>query len=140
MNQEALKFVLSPEDVTDDLIIRKCKNPRDAVKLCRDCSPLSDDEIRAAIEHETGRLLDKGHFSQMINGQGGRNFPPELMTVFEDVCGNWIITRYFALYRNCELKPKKEALELELENAQKEADEYRKKYEYAIEALRAVKG
>lgn len=113
--QAKIDFTIRPEDVTDELILKRCKNLRDAIKLCRDCSPLSDDEILYEIEKKTGRKLQKSHFSEAINGWSGRNFPPELIQTLEDVCGNWIPTRYMALSRNQELRPKKEAWELENE-------------------------
>lgn len=115
MQQPKIDFNLKAEDVTDELILKRCKNLKDAIKLCRDCSPLSDDEILFEIEKRTSRKIQKSHFSEALNGTNGRNFPPELIQTLEDICDNWIPTRYMALSRNQELKPKKEAWEIENE-------------------------
>ena len=111
--QARINFTLKPEDVTDELILRRCRNLKDAVRLCRDCSPLSDDEILLAIEKRTSRKIQKSHFSESLNNHDGRNFPPDLIQILEDVCENLIPTRYMALSRNQELRPKKEAWEQE---------------------------
>lgn len=122
-------FHVRVEDITDDLILRRCRNLRDAVRLCRDCSPLSDDEILYELEKRTGRKLQKSHFSEALNGMNNRNFPLELIQELENICGNIIPTRYMALSRNFELKPKKEAWELENERLRKLLEEKEKELE-----------
>ncbi len=112
MKQDALSFRLNPEDVSDDLILKRCKNLRHAVKLCRDCSPLGDDEIVFRLDADHGVKIQRSHLVEALNG-GQRNFPLEGIQALEDLCGNTIPTRYLALSRNCELRPRKEALELE---------------------------
>lgn len=113
--QAKLEFVVKPEDVTDELILKRCKSPQDAIKLCRDCSPLADKEILAEIAHRSGdKEVEKSHFSEWMSG--ARNFPPKYIQLLEDICGNWIPTRYMALSRNQELRPKREAWELENES------------------------
>lgn len=139
MTQQGLKYHLDADDVTDELIQRRCRSLRGAIRLCRDCSPLTDKEIIDEIHKRTGYEYQQSHFTEALNG-GKKNFDPDHISVLEEICSNWIPTRYMALSKNCELKRKKTALELELEARTAEADEYRKKYEYAIEALRAVKG
>ena len=118
--QPKIDFSVKPEDVTDELILKRCKHPGDAIRLCRDCSPLSDDEIIFEIEKRTGRKIQKSHFSEALNGH--RNFWPRLIPVLEDICDNWIPTRYMALSRNQELKPKKEAWEIENEKLKGEIE------------------
>lgn len=111
--QSKMDFTVKPEDVTDDLILKRCRSFRDALKLCRDCSPLVDKEILDEIEKRASRKMDKSHFSEALSGSNNRNFPPEMVQTLEDVCGNLIPTRYLAITRNFELRPKKEALEIE---------------------------
>lgn len=139
MIQQTLKYYLGADDVTDDLIQKRCRSLRNAIRLCRDCSPLTDKEIIDELHKRTGYEYQQSHFTEALNG-GKKNFDPDHIPVLEDICSNWIPTRYLALHRNCELKRKKEALEIELDHEREEKEEYRKKYEYAIEALRAVKG
>lgn len=114
--QEKLDFITKAEDVTDDLIMRRCKNLDDAINLCRSCSPLNDKQIIEQIGKLSGdNEMQKSHFSEAMNGCG-RNFPPRYIKYLEDICFNWIPTRYMALSRHQELKPKKEAWELENEH------------------------
>lgn len=70
-----------------------------------------DKEIIDGIKKRTGHEFQKSHFSETINGT--RSFPPRYIQVLEDVCENLIPTRYMALSRNQELRPKKEAWQLE---------------------------
>lgn len=111
--QPKLDFTAKPEDVTDDLIVKRCRTLRDALKLCRDCSPMVDKEILDEIEKRTGRKIDKSHFSEALTPGHLRSFPTELIQVLEDICSNLIPTRYMALSRNFDLKQKREALEIE---------------------------
>jgi hypothetical protein len=138
MTQQPLRYYLNSEDVTDDLIMKRCKSLGNAVRLCRDCSPLTDKEIIDAISERTGYEYQLSHFSEALNG-GKKNFAPDHIPVLEDVCSNWIPTRYMALSRNCELKRKKEALEIELDAVRTERDELQKRYDITIEAFKAVK-
>lgn len=124
--QEKLTFIVKAEDVTDDLILKRCNTFKDALKLCRDCSPLSDDEILFELEKRAGRKIQRSHFSESLSSHGDRNFPPEIIQTLEDICENLIPTRFMALSRNQELRPKKEALELENEMLR---DELKKKTE-----------
>lgn len=114
MSDKASLFTITPDDVTDDLILRRCKNFRDAIRLCRDCSPLTDKEIVDEFEKRGGKKMQRPHFVDALNG-GIHNVPPENIPLLEDICENWIPTRYMALSRNQELRPKKEAWELENE-------------------------
>ncbi len=136
--QEPLKYHLNAEDVTDDLIMKRCKTTRQAIRLCRDCSPLTDKEIINELHKRTGYEYQQSHFTEALNG-GNKNFNPDHIPALEDICSNWIPTRFMALYRNCELKRKKEALEIELEKERADKEEYKKKYEYAIQALKEIK-
>lgn len=136
--QADLDFTIKIDDVTDELISKRCKTLKDAIKLCRDCCPLSDDEILYEIEKRTGRKIQKSHFSESLS-DSNRNFPPELIQTLEDICENWIPTRFMALSRNQELKPKKELLELELEKEKSEKEELKKKLEYFEELISKVK-
>ncbi|MCE5208981.1 MAG: hypothetical protein LLG42_11815 [Chloroflexi bacterium] len=137
MAQEALNFVVDPDDVTDELIVRKCKSLRNALRLCRDCSPLTDKEIINEIKRRTNYEYQQSHFTEGLNG-GRKNIDPDHIAVLEDICFNWIPTRYMALSRNCELRPKKEAYEIALERERAEREKIQLKYETLMEAI-AVK-
>jgi hypothetical protein len=113
MMQSSMDFTVKPEDVTDELILKRCRSFRDALKLCRDCSPLVDKEILDEIDRRAARKMDKSHFSESLSGSHNRNFPPELVQILEDVCGNLVPTRYLALTRNFDLRIKRDALEIE---------------------------
>jgi hypothetical protein len=128
MNQESLQFVLNPEDVTDSLITKKCKTLRNALRLCRDCCPLTDKEIIEELRKKTGYEYQQSHFTEALNG-GHKNFDPDHVRPFEDVCSNWIPTRYLVLSRGCEMKPKKEALELKVEALEKQLEQERVQHE-----------
>lgn len=135
MEEQVLNFSVNASDVTDELILKRCKSLKDAIRLCRDCSPLSDDEILYQIEKRTGKKLQKSHFTECLN-TGNRNFPPELIQVLEDICDNWIPTRYMALSRKQDLKPKKEALELEVEKLKEELEKERFKLQAISDFLK----
>lgn len=127
---------MNPADVTDELILRRCRRLRDALKLCRDCSPLDDKEIIHLIKIRTGYEFQKSHFSECVNGIGNRNFPLDLIAVLEDICGNLIPTRYMALARNCELRTRKQALEIENEQLRAELAEAKKEMQVITKFLR----
>ncbi len=135
--QNRLNFVVKPDDVTDDLILKRCKNLKDALKLCRDCSPLSDKEIIYEIETRSGKKIQKSHFSEALNG-GDRNFPPDLIQIFEDICENLIPTRFMALSRNQLLRPRREAWELENERLRAEIENERLEREAIKSFLRDI--
>ncbi|MHB8110528.1 MAG: hypothetical protein ACYDHW_10910 [Syntrophorhabdaceae bacterium] len=116
-------------------VIKSCPTFNAALKLCKEISGYTDDQI----------CLHMGwtapNFSLIWNTNGNkRHFPENDLQKYMDLCGNKVPLIWLSLKCGYTLTPLKTELELELENAQKEADEYRKKYEYAIEALRAVKG
>lgn len=134
--QEKLTFIVNAEDVTDDLILKRCKTFKDALKLCRDCSPLGDDEILFELEKRAGRKIQRSHFSESLSSHGDRNFPPELIQTLEDICENLIPTRFMALSRNQELRPMKEALELENEALRGELKKKTEEFEAIKEFLR----
>lgn len=133
--QRQIDFVLKLSDVTDELILKRCCNLKDAIRLCRDCSPLSDDEILFEIEKRTGRKMQRSHFSEALSNSN-RNFPPDLVQVLEDICENWIPTRFMALSRKQELRPKKEALELEIDRLKEELDKEQLKNQAIHEFLK----
>jgi hypothetical protein len=120
MKQEALQLVVNPDDVTDRLILQKCRNLRHALKLCRDCSPLSDEEIIVELE-KRGKKMQRSHFIESLNS-GPRNYPPDAIQDLEDICHNLIPTRFLALSRNCELRPKREAWEIENDRLREEIE------------------
>jgi hypothetical protein len=135
MHQEALNFVLNSEDVADDLILRRCKSVRDSLKLCRDCCPLTDKEIIHQLKIRTKYEYQQSHFTEALNG-GRKNFDPDHIPHLEDICGNWIPTRYMNLRRHHVMKPRKEAYEILLENKDKECERLRLQNETLLEALR----
>lgn len=137
-DQLVMDFTVNEEDVTDELILKRCKTLKDALRFCRECSPLSDDEILWELEKRTGRKMQRSHFIESLH-DGKRNFPPELIQSLEDICGNWIPTRYMALSRNQELKPKKEALELENEQLRAELEEARKEMEVIKRFIKEIR-
>jgi hypothetical protein len=137
MNQEALKFVINPADVTDELIIRKCKTLRNALRLCRDCSPLTDKEIIDELKKRTGYEYQQSHFSEGLNG-GRKNIDPDHIPILEDICSNWIPTRYIAISRNCELRPRKEAWEIENDQLRSELQQERIQHEAIKSFLKEI--
>lgn len=136
MMQARIDFTVKADDVTDHLIIQRCRSVSDSIKLCRDCSPLSDDEIidRLVICSGREKTIQNSHFSEMLSGK--RAFPQDCIPHLEDICGNIIPTRYLALIRNQELKPRKEAWELEIEQLKKELEMERFRNEAIQDFLR----
>lgn len=123
VNQERIDFTVRIDSVTDELIIRRCCSLTDAIRLCRECSADKDEFIIDEVCKLSGRekTILPSHFSEMMAGR--RAFPPDLIQPLEDVCSNYIPTRYMALTRNQELKPKRQAWELKAEAEKKRADE-----------------
>lgn len=134
MTQEGLQFHLNTDDVTDELIIRRCKSYRNALRLCRDCSPLTDKEIIHEIKKRTGYEYQQSHFTEGLNG-GRKNIDPDHIPILEDICSNWIPTRYLVLSRNCMMKPRKEALEIALERKMEECERLKLQRDTLLEAM-----
>ncbi len=139
MKQEELKYWLDPNDITDEMILKRCRCPRDAIRLTRDCSPLTDKEIIAYIKKRTQYEYQQSHFTEALSVGGRKNFDPDHVPILEEACENRIYTRYVALSRNCILKPRKDAYELALEAATAKYDQLNTKYEALLEAI-SVKG
>jgi hypothetical protein len=131
---EQLRLLLRDQrrEVSLDVIM-SCIKFTDALELCKSISGLEDKQIAMTLE------IDTGHWSLIFNRNGNkRNFPQNKLIEFMEVCGNKIPLIWLALQCGYTLQPLKSELEIELDRERAEKEEYRKKYEYAIETLKAV--
>jgi len=76
-------------------LVSQCQNYRDAVRVCIQLSPFSQDQI-------AGRLgMAKGSFNLILNRGGSekrkRYLDPDLFEAIETICGNRAITQYFEM-------------------------------------------
>jgi hypothetical protein len=137
--QGELKYSLTAEDISDEMILKRCgTSTRKALRLCVDCSPKDDKEIIAELKQKTGYEYQLSHFSEGLNG-GKKNIDPDHIPVIEEICGNWIPTRFLVITKQHEMKPKKAALELENERLRKALDDERKRNETIVEFLKGIR-
>lgn len=129
---EQLQLLLRDKkrEVSVDIIIA-CKNFLEAVKLSKSISGYEDKQVAGTLG------IDAGQWSRILSGDA--NFPLNKLIDFMELCENKIPLIWLALQCGYTLSPLKTELEIELERERQEKDEYRKKYEYAIEALKAVR-
>lgn len=129
---EQLKLLLRDQqrEVNID-VIKACKTFKDALKLCKSITGLDDKQICLALD------IDPGHWSKIFTNGG--HFPENKLVDFMELCGNKIPLIWLSYTCGYTLAPLKSELEMELERERQEKEEFKKKYEYAIEALRAVK-
>lgn len=131
---EQLRLLLRDQkkEVSFD-IIDSCKTFIDALDLCKSISGLEDKQIYMALN------IDKGHWSLIYTkGSNKRNFPENKLIEFMDICGNRVPLIWLARKCGYTLQPLRTELEIELEHERAEKEEFRKKYEQAIEVMRAV--
>lgn len=76
-------------------LVAMCQNYRDAVRLCIQLSPYSQDQIACRLG------MAKGSFNLILNRGGTekrkRYLDPDLFEAIEDICGNRAITQYFEM-------------------------------------------
>lgn len=107
--------------VTDEEILRRCSHFKDALRLCKELSPLNDQQLADVLD------LDPAQWSRIWSDRG--HFPDEKIERFMEVCENAVPVRYLALKQGCELKPMKSTLELENENLRRALEEKEKELE-----------
>jgi len=91
-------------DVSDQIIILK-QNFKDALKLTKDISGLTDLQLCQELD------IDPGHWSRIWNGRG--HFPDEKIVDFMNLCDSIVPLRWLALKYGYELRPMKSKLEAE---------------------------
>jgi transcriptional regulator with XRE-family HTH domain len=91
-------------DVSDQIIILK-QNFKDALKLTKDISGLTDLQLCQELD------IDPGHWSRIWNGRG--HFPDEKIVDFMNLCDSIVPLRWLALKYGFELRPMKSKLEAE---------------------------
>ena len=129
--------MIAEQEITDDLILRRCRSVRNALRMCVDCSPYEEKEIIARLAELTGYEYQLSHFSEALNG-GKKNLDPNHIPVLEKICGNWIPTRYLVITKGNEMKPKKAALEIENERLREELDREREKNRVIAEFMKEI--
>lgn len=136
--QEELSFKVRPEDITDNYILSKCKNFRDALILCVECSDKDPKQIISELKKLNGYEMDESTFSKCLsrNTSQPRNFPSELVEALEDIAGNLIPTRFKALHRHFNLTPMKNRYELMIESLIEENKNLKNKVEVINDFLK----
>lgn len=94
-------------DISDALILKKCKDFRAAIRFCVDNAPVDESVICAELE------IDPGHWTRIKKGDA--HFPDHKMMDLIDICGNEIPLRWLALSRGYGLVRLKSQVEMELE-------------------------
>lgn len=102
--QRSLLLRLHSKDVSDQIIIMK-NNFKDALKLTKDISGLTDLQLCQELD------IDPGHWSRIWNGKG--HFPDEKIIDFMNLCDSIVPLRWLALKYGYELRPMKSKLEAE---------------------------
>lgn len=118
---EQRSLVLSTKNsktVTDEEILRRCLHFKDALRLCKELSPLNDQQLADNLD------LDPAQWSRIWSDRG--HFPDEKIERFMALCENIVPARYLALKQGFELKPLKSTLEMENESLRKALEEKEK--------------
>jgi hypothetical protein len=111
-------------------VIESCATFLDAIKLSLSISGLEGKQI-------SGHLgIDPGQWSRVLTGDA--NFPLKKLMEFMELCGNKIPLIWMAVKCGYTLSPLKSELEMELATVRAEKEELKKKYDTAIEVLKAV--
>ena len=130
MMQKKLLFRDQKDDVSDE-VLGKMSYFKDALKLCKDVSGLTDLQICQELD------IDPGHFSRIWSDSA--HFPSNKIIDFLKLCQNLIPLRWLAMQFGLEVKPLKSTLEIELDTARAEKEELTKKLQYFEELIQKVK-
>lgn len=93
-------------DVSDAVLLR-INDIREVIKLCISVSGLLDKQIYAGLD------LEKAQFSRMVHGNS--YFPAVKLQKLQEVCGNNLIQRWWALKTGFNLEPMLSTVEAENE-------------------------
>lgn len=110
---ETMEMVLRTDqkDVSDD-IVQKCITFKDALKLSKEISGLSEKTFCSALN------IDAGQWSRIWSG--GAHFPDDKLPAFMKLCGNIIPLRWLSMEFNLGLHVLKSELERENEKLRSE--------------------
>ena len=128
--QKELLFRQEKEDVSDN-ILTKLSSFKDALKLCKEVSGLTDLQICQELD------IDPGHFSRIWSDNA--HFPDNKFIDFITLCKNLIPIRWSALKFGMQIKPLKSTLEVELEEERTKREEAEKKLAYFEELIQKVR-
>ena len=101
-------------DVSDD-VIEKCITAKDALKLSKEVSGLSDKVFCQELQ------IDAGQWSRVWSAQA--HFPEDKLIPFIKLCNNLIFLRWLALEFNMGLHVLKSELQRENEHLRKENEQ-----------------
>jgi len=102
--QKSLLLRTPNKDITDHVIAKKA-NFKEALKLSKDVSGLTELQFCQELE------IDPGHWSRIWSGKG--HFPDEKIIDFMNLCDNIVPLRWLALQYGYELRPVRTRLEAE---------------------------
>lgn len=118
-------------DVSDE-VIGKCVTFKDALKLAKQVSGLSDKVFCQEL------VIDPGTWSRIWGGTA--HFPDdEKLGKFIRLCGNLIPLRWLAHHFGHGLLPLQSAVEIENDQLRKDLDEERKKNKIITEFMKTIK-
>lgn len=128
-----------PEDATDQEILIRCNNFRDALRLAKEKSGKSEQLIAFELD-ECGHKIDQSTLSLSLSQTPSqkKNFPSEALFEYMHIT-NEIPLRWLALKCGYGLVRLRSSLEVELEKEKAEKEELRKKLEYFEELIQKVK-
>lgn len=106
MENAELLLPKARQEVSDEVIAR-IPDFRGALRLCKEISGLTDQQIAAELK------IEAAQWSRIWTAQA--HFPPEKIPQLMDLCGNWVPLRWLATYYGQDIRPKKTTLERELE-------------------------
>lgn len=117
MNQSLAMLAAHPKPRMLDMeVIKACEHRLDAIRVCVQCSRLSNETICGMLG------LDNGHFTRMM--QGRAHFPDAKANLLMEVCGNYAPLQYEAWSNGFELiEQSKDARIKELESLLKQLKE-----------------
>ncbi len=99
-----LMLVNAKQDLSDEIIAR-ISDFKAALKICKEISGLTDQQICAELK------IEPAQWSRIWSGQA--HFPSEKIPCLMDLCGNWVPLRWLAMHYGQELRPTKTTLERE---------------------------
>ena len=106
MTQRELILKVNQKDVSDE-VITKCHSYKEALKLCKQVSGLTDDQLCQELD------IDPAQWSRIWSSKA--NFPDDKTIQFMTLCGNLVPIRWEAMQFGHGIHRLKSDLEMQVE-------------------------